>query len=92
MITAGCIEDELQCVDIVTVQNRLDLYAGKPSLPQLGQLQNLVSRARHRLELHINLVYQDCLPSATIAAFREVAKAITVLLVGPSELNALAFH
>ena len=77
-------------VDIVTVQNRLDLYAGKPPPPCLGQLQKLVSRAGHRLELHVNLAYQECLPSATIAAFREVAKAITVLLVGSSVLNALA--
>ena len=92
MITAGRSKDELQNVDIVTVQKRLDLYAGKPSLPQLGQLQTLVSQAGHRLELHINLTltYEDGLPCATIAAFREVAKAITVLLVGPRELNALA--
>ena len=89
IITAGRSEDELQHVNMVTVQKRLDLYARKPSLPQLGQLQTLVSRAGHRLELHINLTYQDCLPSATISAFREVAKAITVLLVGDSELNAL---
>ena len=48
-----------------------------------------MSRAGPRLELHINLTYQT-VPSATIAAFREVVKAITVLLVGPSELNDLA--
>jgi len=90
MITAGCLEDELQRVDIVTVHHRLDLYAGKPPPPQLRQMQNLVSQAGHGLELHINLAYPDCLPSATIAAFREVAKAMTVLLVGPRELNTLA--
>jgi len=90
MITAGCLEEELQRADVVTVHHRLDLYAGKPPPPQLGQMQNLVSQAGHRLELHINLAYPDCLPSATIAAFREVAKAMTVLLVGPRELNTLA--
>ena len=90
MIIPGRLQNELQHVDTVTVQKRLDLYAGKPSPPQLGQLQTLVGRAGHRLELHINLTYQECLSSATIAAFRQVAKSTTVLLVGPRELNTLA--
>ena len=37
MITAGCLENELQRVDIVTVHHRLKLYAGKPPHPSLGK-------------------------------------------------------
>ncbi|DBB05618.1 TPA: hypothetical protein ACH3X1_012237 [Trebouxia sp. C0004] len=40
LITAGCFDDELQIVDTDTVQDWLDLLAGKPSLPQLASWGN----------------------------------------------------